>query len=276
MLHGGSIRPGSTLTVDQNQFNTYNDKFWDWFQRNSLSLDRFHILGGEPFLQKDLQRLIDFFDSVPHPNLEFNIITNLSLKAKLIVPQLEKLAEIKQQGNLKRIDLLTSIDSWHPSQQYVRYGLELDQFEQNMQHILRKDSYRIGLLSTISSLTICGLPLLAQKYLEWNQVQTIFWYMHLVLPSETSIFSPTIFDYEVFADSINETRTLLPDESWDDKKTIEVFDGIVSKLKNNCVNDPERQAQLLQFLKANDKRRNTSWQENFPWLATVFENNNVV
>lgn len=276
MLHGGSIRPGSTLTVDQNQFNTYNDKFWNWFQRNSLSLDRFHILGGEPFLQKDLQRLIDFFDAVPHPNLEFNIITNLSLKSKLIVPQLEKLADIKQQGKLKRIDLLTSIDSWHPSQEYVRYGLELAQFEQNIQHILSKDSYRIGLLSTISSLTICGLPLLAQKYQEWNQVQTIFWYMHLVLPSETSIFSPTIFDYEVFADSIDQTRRLLPDRSWDDKKTIEVFDGIVSKLKNNCVNDSQRQAQLLQFLKANDKRRNTSWQENFPWLTTVFENNNVV
>lgn len=275
LLHNGPIIPANKFEPADNQHKNFNADFWNWFRTHSQTLQRFQILGGEPFLQKDLTQLLDFFDHKPHPDLEFNIITNLSLAQKLIKPQLDKLARLKQQEKLKRIDIQVSIDSWDPSQQYVRYGLDLSTFDQNINYLLDQGVYRIGLLSTVNSLTINGLPALATKYVEWNQKQTIFWYLHLVLPQD-SVFDPTIFDYSVFESSLKETRNLLPSDSWDDRKTLEVFDGIVSTLKKNCSNKVERQKQLLNFLQQNDKRRNTSWPQQFPWLVDVFEKNHVV
>jgi len=274
--HGGPKIPGLEFVPTQNKYRNFNEKFWDWLQQHSKKIQRFHILGGEPFLQKDFRRLLDFFESTEHPQLEFSVVTNLSLNNKLLSPMLQRLAELKINNKVKRIDLQVSIDSWHKSQEYVRYGLDLDVFDQNMQFLLDSGAYRIGLLSTVSSLTINGMPELAQKYIEWNKTNTIFWYMILVLPNNTSVFDPTIFDYEVFEQSLNLTRELLPKQTWDDQRTLEVFDGVVSKLKNNCKNNIPRQLQLLDFLKINDKRRNTSWQQEFPWLVDVFKKNNVV
>ena len=272
---GGSKIPINEFTPKENQYRDLNLKFWSWFERNSTKLQRFHILGGEPFLQKDLQRLLDFFQQVPHPDLEFNIVSNLSLDTKLISGPLDQLADLKNNNKLKRIDLQVSIDSWIESQQYVRYNLDLDTFERNLNYVMDQNAYRIGLLSTVTSLSIGGLPALARKHREWNNKHTIFWYMHLVYPGD-SVFDPTIFDFEVFASSLDETRQLLPNETWDDKKTVEIFEGIVSKLQKNCTNDVARQQKLLNFLTVNDQRRNTNWRQEFPWLEKVFKDNHVV
>lgn len=272
---GGPKIIDDDFAPSDNQHRNFNAKFWDWFSKHSTKLQRFHILGGEPFLQKDLHKLLDFLEQNSHPNLEFNIVTNLSLDPKLLTPSLNRLKDLKSTSRIKRIDLQVSIDSWDKSQEYVRHGLSLNRFDSNMNYLLDQQSYRVGLLSTVSSLTIHGMPALAQKYNEWNKKQTIFWYMHLVLPNN-SVFDPTIFDFETFESSLKQTRDLMPNQTWDDKTTIEVFDGIVSKLQKNCANNVEKQKQLLEFLTVNDQRRNTLWQQQFPWLVKVFKNNHVV
>jgi organic radical activating enzyme len=68
-------------------------KFWNWFKLNGKKLQRLQVAGGEPFLQKDVYTLIDHFESNPYPDLEFNIITNLSIESKIIQPRLNKLVE---------------------------------------------------------------------------------------------------------------------------------------------------------------------------------------
>ena len=274
-LWGGPKIPLTDFLPADSRYKDYNPKFWNWFENNSKTLQRLHVLGGEPFLQKDLHKMLDFFEQSEHPNLEFNLVTNLSLDPQLMSRSLDRLAELKNANKLKRIDLQVSIDSWSQSQEYVRHNLKLINFERNMNYLIDKNCYRIGLLSTVNSLTIHGMPELAQKYKEWNLQQTIFWYMHLVVPND-SVFDPTIFNFDIFAESLEQTRKLLPNNTWDDKRTIEVFDGIVSKLEKQCANNVQRQRQLLNFLTVNDQRRSTSWQQQFPWLAKVLKDNHVV
>lgn len=272
---GSAKIPSNEFLTSDNQYRDLNSKFWNWFENNSTKLQRLHILGGEPFLQKDLQRMLDFFQQVEHPNLEFNIVTNLSLDTKILSGPLTQLSELKNKNRLKRIDLQVSIDSWDKSQEYIRYNLDLDTFDKNLNYVIDQNSCRVGLLSTVTSLSIHGMPALAQKYNAWNHKHRIFWYMHLVYPND-SVFDPTIFEFDVFESSLNQTRELLPDHTWDDKKTIEVFEGIVYKLKKNCTNNIARQKQLLEFLTINDRRRNSDWQQQFPWLLKILRNNHVV
>jgi len=76
-----------------------------------------------------------------------------------------------------------------------------------------------------------------------------------------------MFDYSVFDSSLESVYNLLPKETWDDKTTLESFNGIVSKLKTNCKTDLSRQHGLLQYLDANDHRRKTKWKDIFSWLT---------
>ena len=264
---GGAILPELNFEYNNNKYNELVPKFWLWFETNSLSLQRLQILGGEPFLQNDVLKLIEYFELHPHPDLEFNLVTNLILPTKVIQPILEKLRDLKQQNKLKRIDIQVSIDCWGHAQEYIRHGFVLDIFDRNMELLINMSAFRIGLLSTITSLSISSMPELAQKYNQWCVKQKIFWYMHLVMPNNTSVFDPTMFDYSVFDSSLESVYNLLPKETWDDKTTLESFNGIVSKLKKNCKNDISRQQGLLQYLDANDYRRKTKWKDIFSWLT---------
>ena len=263
---GGAILPELNFEYIDNKYHELVSKFWSWFETNSQTLQRLQILGGEPFLQDNVLKLIEYFELHPHPNLEFNLVTNLILPTKIIEPILEKLRDLTHQNKLKRIDIQVSVDCWGHAQEYIRHGFKLDIFERNMELLIEMSEFRIGLLSTITSLSIPNMPELAQKYNQWCKKQKIFWYMHLVLPNNTSVFDPTMFDYSVFDSSLRSVYNLLPKETWDDKTTLESFDGIVSKLKKNCKADLNRQQGLLQYLDTNDYRKKTKWKDIFSWL----------
>ncbi len=93
---GGAILPELNFEYVDNRAKEMIPKFWKWFEANSSSLQRLQILGGEPFLLKEVTQLIDYFEQYPHPNLEFNLITNLNVPTGIIEPILEKLAILKQ------------------------------------------------------------------------------------------------------------------------------------------------------------------------------------
>ncbi len=133
--------------------------------------------------------------------------------------------------------------------------------------MIELDAFRIGLLSTFTCLSIASLPNLALKYNEWCKKQKLFWYMHLVLPNNQSIFDPMMFDYSLYKESFDTVYKLLPNESWDDKETIKTFDGIVSKLQYNCKININMQQKLIQYLDTNDARRESNWRQAFPWLV---------
>jgi MoaA/NifB/PqqE/SkfB family radical SAM enzyme len=273
---GGAIIAKNNFVYSDNQYKKNIPKFWNWFSQNSNSLQRLQILGGEPFLQREVLQLIDYLKLHPNPNLELNFITNLNVPTEKFKEILQKLHTLQIQRKVKRIDIQVSIDCWGESQEYIRYGFDMELFEQNMNHMLDLKIFRIGLLSTITSLSIPTMSILAEKYNKWCEKQKIFWYMHLVLPNNESYFDPTIFDYQTFDVHLKHIRQKLPDNNWDDKKSLEIFDGIISKLVNNCKTDINRQQQLKNYLKTNDIRRKSNWKDNFVWLEKHFKENNVV
>jgi organic radical activating enzyme len=268
---GGAILPELNFQYKDNLYRELIPKFWRWFHKNSQSLQRLQILGGEPFVQKETLELIDYFDKHPHPHLEFNLVTNLNLPIKIIEPILQKLSQLKQQNKLKRVDIQVSVDCWGIEQEYIRHGFVLDTFEQNMNALIGIGDFRIGLLSTVTSLSIGSMPELAVKYNQWCKKQKIFWYINFVGPVNRSIFEPTIFDYSNFEASLNKVHDLLPRESWDDRIALEAFNGIVSKLQKNCKRDINRQSKLIDYLKENDARRQSDWKKTFLWIEKEVE-----
>ena len=250
-----------------NKYNELAPKFWNWFHDHGKNLQRIQILGGEPFLQDDLLRLIEYYSSNPAPTLEFNVVTNGSLPTQLWQKSIDQLVELVHTKNIGRVDLQMSIDCWGPEQEYLRHGLDIMQFEKNLRYAQSTNSIRIGLLSTVTSLGILGLPTLAKKYLEWKEQHDLFWYPHFVLPIDASVFSPTMFDYSLFKESMSTLKEMLPTITWDDKQLVESFNGMDKKLREFCQDNKLKQHDLLQYINDNDKRRGTNWRATFPWLV---------
>ena len=272
---GGPILPQHNFEYVDNQYQSLVPKFWQWFHQHSQTLQRLNLLGGEPFLQKDVMRVVEYLGQNPHPDLELSIITNLSIPTAHLNNALKSISNAAKTQSLKRVDIQASVESWGAEQEYVRYGFDSKLFETNMQSLISMDSFRIGLLSTVNSLSINSMPSLCGQYLNWKKDHLIFWYMSLVGP-EDSVFSPLIFDYSVYESSVDKMFQLLPTETWDDRVTYDTFAGIVAVLEKNCYNNIEKQHRLAKYLNENDRRRNSNWKVTFPWLVNVMEKNNVV
>lgn len=268
---GSQLNAGASDQTDSvNHYRELAPLFWQWFEEHSQSLMRLQVLGGEPLLQQDFIKLLDFFEQYPHPKLEFNIVTNLNLPNSLIAKVSNRLENLLQQKKLARVDILASVDAWGQGQEYVRSGFDRNLFDTNMQTISQHRRFRIGILSTVCSLTIPEMPALAKKRSDWNKMQPIFWYMHLVLPEDT-VLSPTIFDRSLFVEYLLETKNILPLNTWDDKQTQDLLDGIIKTIQQKAHNNADQQGKLLQYLNEVDRRRNLNWKTAFPWLTEFFE-----
>jgi sulfatase maturation enzyme AslB (radical SAM superfamily) len=268
---GGPILLETREKLLENHYDQLSPLLWDWLDKNFHKLYRLHILGGEPLIQNDFERLIDFINDHPNPKLELNVITNLMVKNKNLQNQIEKLESLIKARKVGRIEILASVDSWGPQQEYVRYGFDCDKFDDNFRYLLKSKWIRVGILSTINSLSIPTLPLLVDQYKKWNQQRKIFWHAHLVLPFETHVMSPQAFDFELWKPFLQYAMQNFDEDNFDSVQIKKIFGGIQSTLQKSRPNH-DMQKNLISYLDAIDQRRNLNWKNVFPWLVKASEN----
>lgn len=248
-----------------NRYDEFIDLFWQWMSVNSTTLKRMNILGGEPLIQSDFEKLLEFFEDNPNPNLELSITTNLIIKQKRLIDCADKLNRLLTDKKIKRVDILCSVDGWGKQQEYSRAGFDCAVFEENIISLL-KYPFRVSLLSTINALNIRELPELFEKKNQWSKIKQVFWYMHFILPFESHLMRPTIFDYGLWKDAFEQVYDKIPDDNFDDTSTRNVLFGIMQKCKS-ATPDLHAQKILIEYLYELDRRRGTDWQTTFPWLT---------
>lgn len=274
---GGNLsEPHRFVTV--NTHREYSEKFFNWFDQHGHKLKRLQLIGGEPLLQPEVQRLIDVIIHQRFPDLELNIISNFSIPRSRTFPILDKLADAVIQKRLHRVDINTSIDCWGASQIYARHGIDLELFEMNMQHLLSLGVFRVGIMSTVNSLSISAMPELMIQWQRWNQKQRVHWYLNLIQPSGRTIFTPEIFEYKNFQSSFKQILNSLPDDAddWDNQSLRQSLSSLNDLFKIRCHNNIDGQLKLLNFFRQNDHRRNLESEKVFPWIYDIFRQNHVV
>lgn len=252
-------------------YNKLIPKFWEWLDTGYGKLKRIHLLGGEPFLLDDFYKLIDYIDQHPNPDLELNIVTNLMVKHDIIAATVEKFKMMLAKRKLKRVEILASVDCWGAEQEYIRYGFDCDKFENNFQYLLDQKYIRLGILCTVTSLSIRSMPELAKKFILWNTQRDIDWYTHLVLPINKHLLSPEYFDITLYKDALNEVLAMINPLGDRHTQNNKVIAGIFDKLTSTAQTDVENQKNLLNYLNEVDRRRKLNWRNVFPWLEDEFK-----
>lgn len=262
---GGPIIP-ITSQYQKNRYEELTPLFWEWMATGYNQLRRLQVMGGEPFLQKDFARLLDYIEENPNPNLELNIVTNLIIPSKTLESFCSRVSKLLSNNKIKRLDLLASVDCWGKEQEYIRNGFSCELFEKNVKYLLGRPGIRLGFLSTVTSLSINSMPELAKKINEWATGNELYWYTHLVLPVDSHVLTPGIFDYNIYKHALEEVISLMPLVIGDKETTVKVFKGIVNKIYLSKF-DAIKQQELIKYLEQIDSRRNLNWRETFPWLA---------
>ena len=94
----GNFAVGGVMINDYNPIVPrrveYVDQFFIWLENNYQHIERFHILGGEPFIQQELERCLTFWETHPNPRVTINVVSNLMIKEKLMIKHIDHLKRL--------------------------------------------------------------------------------------------------------------------------------------------------------------------------------------
>ena len=158
--------PGAQLYKFGEQ-NPYVDAFFAWWETDlHRTLQELRITGGEPLMSGHTWQLIEWFKhNQGKSQTKLAINSNLGFEP-------EKLEEfIDAIRTLPHVDLYTSMEAVDTQAEYIRDGLEYQQWINNVQLLLESDSVKaVHVMCTINALCLDSLPNFLYQLLEFKQM----------------------------------------------------------------------------------------------------------
>jgi len=262
--HGVFRQGGVVLENPPMHYKNLVGEFWKWFPEHFPKLARFNVLGGEPFIQPEVETLFDMIERHPNPDCELGIVTNLMASHERVASYVDKLRSLVDRKMLRRVDLTCSIDCWGPAQEYVRWGINVEHWERNFQMLLDQPSFYLNINQTISPLTIKTMPALLERLAQWRQKHQVGHWFGEVSPGPAWL-KPHILGPSSFLDDFDRVLQLMPRDTDENMMAHDYMSGIFNRIKQHEP-DLDQIRDMFIFLEEKDRRRNTSWREVFPWL----------
>ena len=162
-----------------NKDNPYVQAFWEWWPTIYRKLRVFRMTGGEPLMDKNTFKVLEYVNEHPHGQLELSITSNLcppdqKLFDKFVtaVQKLEQVREWDDPDNIndktgehhfkdaaiRHVMLFVSLDSVGKQAEYIRTGLHYDTLLANVRRYLTETNYSsVSFINTFNILSIPGL-----------------------------------------------------------------------------------------------------------------------
>lgn len=295
-----------TWRKDEDRYHAMVDKLFAWLREHGHKIWNFGMLGGEPFFQKEFDMVLDHWDNYPNPDLLLTVVTNLKVEHERFKSYIDRFKQMIDAGKIKSVNISCSLDCWGPQIEYVRYGLSLEQWQQNFEYMLDKDWIVLNINAAITPLTIKTLPEFVEKINEWDQIRLLntvaknlkipydkisgyrerimkmiadnkipqadidkhitFSFMHVLEPMH---MNPLWFGPGVFTEDMQRVLDCMPETTDYQRNYKNYMSGIARSIETNQ-RDPAMILKLEKYLTEMDRRRHTDWRTLFPWLEDEF------
>ena len=251
-------------TFEKNIQQKLFEKTLSWLSSNGQHLKRLHILGGEPFYQKEFDILLDHLGKHKFPNLELNVISNLMTKENIFFKYHEKIKHLVTQRVIGRYDLTVSIDNWGEEAEYARTGLKLKHFIKLFEFCANEKWIKMNINTTVTNLTIKTFPDLVKYVLPFKKNKNIEFFGGELVGTLTDLLHPEIYGQKFWEKDFDRILKILPNQTDQDKLTIDIYEGIFKSLPKH--KNMHRIKLFKNYLDILDSRRNTNWREVYPYL----------
>ena len=250
------------------EFEQMSQKFWQWMKDNYSTLHRLHVLGGEPFFQSQFETCLLFLESHSNPELEFNVVSNLKVSRAKLEQFLERIKALLKQRRIKRFDLTCSIDCWGSEQEYIRHGIDMQEWIGNFEYLVAQRWITLNINQTITGLGIKSMIDLVRFVNHQRKSREIGHYF-MSCNNRPHLY-PGIFGAGFFDQELDLVLSEMPNDTWQQKHARSLMAGLKTEF-NTHQRNTEQIENLLHFLNEIDRRRGLDWKKTFPWLAKEFE-----
>jgi organic radical activating enzyme len=149
------VKQQDKFPIPVREYNPYIEAFWQWFPNLISDLHTFRITGGEPLLDKNTYKCLDYIIENPQPNLEFSINSNFDVPSDLFDKFLEKVQTIQKNKLVKNFTAHTSCEAYGKAAEYIRYGMNYDRWKNNLIKFMDLvDRPTVGIMSTYNCLSV--------------------------------------------------------------------------------------------------------------------------
>lgn len=285
--------------------NPYIDAFWGWFPEAVKHMHHFRVTGGEPLMSKNLMKVLDYLIENPQPNLHFNINSNLNPSQDLFDKFLEKVDTLLNNNCVKDIRIYTSGEAHGEQCNYIRNGMNYDEWIKNINVILTRypENLYISIMSTVNALSTQSYRQFLEDVLEIREHYTseirkqpiAVDFPYLRHPEFLAVWVLDKNSLKMFEDTIYWMESISLSGkygSWDKEKSIDSqslkvwtkfheheIDGLrrvletaigVSKKREQEGNLAGLRRAFYSFITEHDKRRKTNFCEVFPTLENFY------
>jgi len=247
------------------------NKLFVWLEEHIHELNKVMILGGEPFLQKETERLVKLLEQTNNPNLTLVIFSNLTVDPIRVQKWLARMWRMVEQGKLNNLQVVGSLDCWGPQAEYVRNGLDLKKYTDNFEFILNKTRITQSINSALMALTIPTLPNLIEQINEWSKVREVYWSGMKAGDHLRPYLNPTIFGKAIVPLGMSKAIDMF--ETNGDLIKEAQLNNLIG-IKTECENtEPNKwdQKMLKGYLKELDRRRNLDYNKLFPEISKLLD-----
>lgn len=274
--HGFGI---GDIQIYEEETNPYVEAWWRWWPEVSKTINILRVTGGEPLLQASTWRLLEDLQQNPLPTVELSINSNLGIKPVLVQRLTEKVTRLQSAGAVRSFKLFTSVDTWGPQAEYVRTGLDLAVWEENLMTMLDKTSVPLVLMVTFNILSVTSFVSLLEKILEWRQkYQYRVWFdtQYLTEPLQYSILLLPKEQYLPYMHRALEfIKSNLDDNDGTKFTTAEYkkFEQILTYMETTNLSDEkllDGRRDFGRWFSEHDVRRGTDFEKTFPEMLRIF------
>lgn len=165
--------------------NPYIEAFWKWWPTLYRKLEVFRMTGGEPLMDANMFKVLDYIQTHPDNRLEVSITSNFCPpKQELLDKFIEKIQKLEEiqiwhdherfnpgSGNhwyvnmaLKNFSLFISLDSVGEQAEYIRDGLDYRRLQNNVNRFLKETCN--STVTFINTFNVLSVPKI-KEYLQY-------------------------------------------------------------------------------------------------------------
>jgi len=257
--------------------NPYVVAFWQWWPELYPELEVFRITGGEPLINQNTFRVLEYILTNPHPKLQLAINSNLGVPQVRLEQFVTQVSPILKNQCVKDFILFTSVDGFGKQAEYIRNGMSFNQFINNINFLFANiRDLKITIMTTFNALSLPSYKQFLQFFLKMRSLygktskgeeKLILDISYLHFPSYQSVqilpksWAPKLQELSTFMSE----NLFLPQEIERMKRIESMF---LVEVEQSWLKQSRQR--FVAFFREHDRRRGTDFMEAFPEFQDLF------